>query len=96
MSDLQDSVLSSALYSEGLFLHEFLYESSLCKYCKVENHESNEYIRMSNLLQVIKAMDDTGVIMTPFGDIVTVIMVANSSKARMSRSCRFLLFLPQR
>ncbi len=27
---------------------------------------------------VIKAMDDIGVVMTPFGDVVTVILVANS------------------
>ncbi len=27
---------------------------------------------------VIKAMDDIGVVMTPFGDIVTVILVVNS------------------
>ncbi len=26
----------------------------------------------------IKAMDDTGVVMTPFGDVVTVILVVNS------------------
>ncbi len=26
----------------------------------------------------VKAMDDIGVVMTPFGDVVTVILVANS------------------
>ncbi len=28
--------------------------------------------------QSIKAMDDIGVVMTPFGDVVTVILVVNS------------------
>ncbi len=29
-------------------------------------------------LLVVKAMDDIGVVMTPFGDVVTVILVVNS------------------
>ncbi len=29
-------------------------------------------------LSFLKAMDDIGVVMTPFGDIVTVILVVNS------------------
>ena len=32
---------------------------------------------MSNAYN-IKAMDDIGVVMTPFGDVVTVILVVNS------------------
>ena len=36
--------------------------------------------------QRIKAMDDIGVIMTPFGDVVTVILVVNSY-----RPCRLIL-----
>ncbi len=27
---------------------------------------------------IVKAMDDTGVVMTPFGDVVTVILVVNT------------------
>ncbi len=27
---------------------------------------------------ILKAMDDIGVVMTPFGDVVTVILVVNS------------------
>ena len=30
----------------------------------------------------IKAMDDTGAVMTPFGDVVTVILVVNSNVVR--------------
>ena len=30
------------------------------------------------ITSVVKAMDDIGVVMTPFGDVVTVSLVANS------------------
>ena len=33
--------------------------------------------RILNIM-FIKAMDDIGVVMTPFGDVVTVILVVNS------------------
>ncbi len=32
---------------------------------------------MSALSSKVKAMDDIGVVMTPFGDVVTVILVVN-------------------
>ena len=36
------------------------------------------HIRGQNIIIQIKAMDDIGVVMTPFGDVVTVILVVNS------------------
>ena len=32
----------------------------------------------SRIAGILKAMDDIGVVMIPFGDVVTVILVANS------------------
>ncbi len=36
-------------------------------------------IPVTSTYQSLKAMDDTGVVMTPFGDVVTVILVVNSN-----------------
>ncbi len=38
--------------------------------------------RRTNTSIIFKAMDDIGVVMTPFGDVVTVILVANSYVAK--------------
>ncbi len=35
------------------------------------------------IASIIKAMDDIGVVMTPFGDVVTVILVVNSYVRRL-------------
>ncbi len=33
---------------------------------------------VTSMVKYLKAMDDIGVVMTPFGDVVTVILVVNS------------------
>ncbi len=41
---------------------------------------------------MIKAMDDMGVVMTPFGDIVSIILVVNLKIPNTrSRPCRLIL-----
>ncbi len=35
-------------------------------------------IYRENLIVTLKAMDDIGAVMTPFGDVVTVILAVNS------------------
>ncbi len=40
------------------------------------------FVQYWHVIQTFKAMDDIGVVMTPFGDVVTVILVVNSYVAR--------------
>ena len=40
--------------------------------------KSDTYCTWAKTTMLLKTMDDIGVVMTPFGDVVTVILVVNS------------------